>query len=117
MSSLSLIRLTKRLPVQWWKEIYHKAATCLTNREENCEEAANLIETNLTLLGATAIEDQLQDQVPETIESLIQADISVWVLTGDKQETAINIGYSCKLISHPMPLIIINEGSLDVSIG
>lgn len=54
-------------------------------------------------------------QVPETIEALIQADINVWVLTGDKQETAINIGYSCKLISHPMPLIIVNEDSLDVS--
>ncbi|XP_014207463.1 probable phospholipid-transporting ATPase IA isoform X3 [Copidosoma floridanum] len=97
----------------WWKSIYDKAATNLTNREEKIEEAANLIETNLTLLGATAIEDQLQDQVPETIEALIQADINVWVLTGDKQETAINIGYSCRLITHPMPLIIINEGSLD----
>ncbi|XP_011498077.1 PREDICTED: probable phospholipid-transporting ATPase IA [Ceratosolen solmsi marchali] len=96
-----------------WKDIYNTALTNLSNREEKCEEAANLIETKLTLLGATAIEDQLQDKVPETIESLIQADINVWVLTGDKQETAINIGYSCRLITHPMPLIIINEGCLD----
>lgn len=53
--------------------------------------------------------------VPETIAALIKADINVWVLTGDKQETAINIGYSCKLISHGMDLIILNEDSLDVS--
>ncbi|KAJ8667378.1 hypothetical protein QAD02_009040, partial [Eretmocerus hayati] len=98
---------------EWWNDIYLKAAADLANREQKCEEAANLIETKLTLLGATAIEDQLQEQVPETIESLIQADINVWVLTGDKQETAINIGYSCRLITQSMPLIIINEGSLD----
>ncbi|XP_048511424.1 probable phospholipid-transporting ATPase IA isoform X3 [Athalia rosae] len=98
---------------QRWRETYHKAATTIEDRENKLEYAANLIENNLTLLGATAIEDQLQDQVPETIESLIQADINVWVLTGDKQETAINIGYSCRLISHPMPLIIVNENSLD----
>lgn len=54
--------------------------------------------------------------VPETIAALIKADIYVWVLTGDKQETAINIGYSCRLISHGMDLIILNEDSLDVSI-
>lgn len=84
-------------------------------RERKVEDAANLIENNLMLLGATAIEDKLQDGVPETIAALIKADIYVWVLTGDKQETAINIGYSCKLISHGMDLIILNEDSLDVS--
>lgn len=85
-------------------------------RERKVEDAANLIENNLMLLGATAIEDKLQEGVPETIAALIKADIYVWVLTGDKQETAINIGYSCKLISHGMDLIILNEDSLDVSI-
>lgn len=47
---------------------------------------------NLLLLGATAIEDRLQAGVPETIATLMKADIKIWVLTGDKQETAINIG-------------------------
>ncbi|XP_043604828.1 probable phospholipid-transporting ATPase IA isoform X2 [Bombus pyrosoma] len=98
---------------QWWRETYHNATISLGNRESMIENAANLIETKLRLLGATAIEDQLQDQVPETIQALLQADINVWVLTGDKQETAINIGYSCKLITHGMPLYIINESSLD----
>lgn len=55
-------------------------------------------------------------KVPETIAALIKADISVWVLTGDKQETAINIGFSTNLISQGTPLIILNEPTLDVSI-
>ncbi|XP_051154050.1 probable phospholipid-transporting ATPase IA isoform X2 [Leptopilina boulardi] len=98
---------------QSWRELYHKALISTNNRDAKIEDAANIIENKLTLLGATAIEDQLQDQVPETIQALIQADIKVWVLTGDKQETAINIGYSCKLITNTMLLIIVNESSLD----
>lgn len=98
-----------------WKHTYHKASTSLMGRERKVEDAADLIETNLTLLGATAIEDKLQEGVPDTIASLIKANIRIWVLTGDKQETAINIGYSCKLLSQGMELIILNEESLDVS--
>ncbi|KAF5285620.1 hypothetical protein FQR65_LT13101 [Abscondita terminalis] len=96
-----------------WKQTYHKACISLTNREANIERAANLIERKLKLVGATAIEDKLQDGVPETIAALLKADINIWVLTGDKQETAINIGYSSRLIAHGMPLIILNEDSLD----
>ena len=59
----------------------------------------------------TAIEDRLQDGVPETIHTLQQAGIKVWVLTGDRQETAINIGMSCKLLSEDMMLLIVNEES------
>lgn len=83
---------------------------------EKIEEAASQIENNLKLIGATAIEDKLQEGVPETIAALLKADINVWVLTGDKQETAINIGYSCRLISQGMQLIILNEDGLDVTI-
>ncbi|KAK2720099.1 probable phospholipid-transporting ATPase IA isoform X3 [Artemia franciscana] len=96
-----------------WKATYHKASTALQFREEKIAEAANLIERNLVLLGASAIEDKLQDKVPETIASLLLADIHVWVLTGDKQETAINIGYSCRLLTQGMPLLILNEDTLD----
>lgn len=99
-----------------WKETYHKASTALQYRERKVEDAANLIENNLMLLGATAIEDKLQEGVPDTIAALLKADIYIWVLTGDKQETAINIGYSCKLISQTMDLLILNEDSLDVSV-
>lgn len=97
-----------------WKDTYHKASVALQQREAKLEDAANLIETNLHLLGATAIEDKLQDGVPETIATLLKAGINLWVLTGDKQETAINIGYSCRLLSHGMDLILLNEDSLDV---
>ncbi|KAF9360352.1 hypothetical protein BGX26_009704 [Mortierella sp. AD094] len=94
-----------------WSQIYDRAATTIQNRSEELDKAAELIEKNLFLLGATAIEDKLQDGVPETIHTLQQAGIKVWVLTGDRQETAINIGYSCKLIQEDMSLIICNEAT------
>ncbi|XP_047480073.1 probable phospholipid-transporting ATPase IA isoform X2 [Penaeus chinensis] len=96
-----------------WKNTFYKASTALQFRERKLEDAAQLIENNLTLLGATAIEDKLQDEVPETIAALLKAGIHVWVLTGDKQETAINIGHSCHLLTQGMPLIILNSDSLD----
>jgi len=61
---------------------------------EKVSEAAERIEKNLILLGATGIEDKLQEGVPETIAQLSRAGIKIWVLTGDRQETAINIGYA-----------------------
>jgi phospholipid-transporting ATPase len=96
-----------------WKQTYYKASTALQYREAKLDDAANLIETNLILLGATAIEDKLQEGVPETIAALLEAKINLWVLTGDKQETAINIGYSCRLLQQGMELILLNEESLD----
>ena len=75
------------------------AELSLTDREDAIEQVATVIETDLTLLGATAIEDKLQDGVPETIANLILGGVKVWVLTGDKQETAINIGYSCQVFN------------------
>ncbi|KAK1175580.1 phospholipid-transporting ATPase IA isoform X2 [Acipenser oxyrinchus oxyrinchus] len=98
---------------QDWLQLYHRASTALQNRVLKLEESYELIEKNLQLLGATAIEDKLQDKVPETIETLMKADIKIWILTGDKQETAINIGHSCKLLTKNMGLIVINEGTLD----
>lgn len=61
-----------------------------------------LIEVDLELIGSTAIEDKLQDEVAETIEFMKQVGIKVWVLTGDKIETAINIGISAKLLDDSM---------------
>lgn len=61
-------------------------------------ELQEKIEKDLIVIGATAIEDKLQDEVGETIEALKHAGIKVWVLTGDKVETAINIAYSCRLL-------------------
>jgi phospholipid-transporting ATPase len=94
---------------EWW-EIFNTAQTTVSgNRADELDKAAELIEHDFTLLGATAIEDKLQEGVPDTIHTLQTAGIKVWVLTGDRQETAINIGMSCKLISEDMTLLIVNE--------
>ncbi|XP_036793789.1 phospholipid-transporting ATPase IA isoform X2 [Oncorhynchus mykiss] len=100
---------------QQWLEVFHGAASALQNRTLKLEESYELIEKNLHLLGATAIEDKLQDKVPETIETLMKADIKIWILTGDKQETAINIGYSCKLLTKNMGMLVMNEDTLDAT--
>ena len=93
-----------------WQQIFEKASTTVSgNRADELDKAAEIIEHDLYLLGATAIEDRLQDGVPDTIHTLQTAGIKVWVLTGDRQETAINIGMSCKLISEDMTLLIVNE--------
>ncbi|XP_050383496.1 phospholipid-transporting ATPase 1-like isoform X2 [Argentina anserina] len=97
--------------LEQWQCMYEDASTSLTDRSLKLRQTAALIESNLKLLGATAIEDKLQDGVPEAIESLRQAGIKVWVLTGDKQETAISIGVSCKLLTADMQQIIINGTS------
>lgn len=90
-----------------WNRRHEVAAAAITNREERMEEVADSIERNLSLIGGTAIEDRLQDGVPQTIELLGDAGIKLWVLTGDKVETAINIGFSCNLLNSGMELLII----------
>ena len=96
--------------LQQWLQIFDKANTTVSgNRAEELDKAAEIIEHDFYLLGATAIEDKLQDGVPDTIHTLQEAGIKIWVLTGDRQETAINIGMSCKLISEDMTLLIVNE--------
>ncbi|CEP63298.1 aminophospholipid-translocating P4-type ATPase DNF1 LALA0_S07e06964g [Lachancea lanzarotensis] len=97
-----------------WNSTYETAAKSLTDREEQMEQAADIIERDLTLLGATAIEDRLQDGVPESISILGQAGIKLWVLTGDKVETAINIGFSCNLLNSEMELLVIKASGEDV---
>ena len=100
---------------EWW-DVFNTAATTVSgNRAEELDKAAELIEHDLTLLGATAIEDKLQEGVPDTIHTLQTAGIKVWVLTGDRQETAINIGMSCKLISEDMTLLVVNEESAEAT--
>lgn len=101
---------------QWfedWHRRYRHAASELTDREAKVAEIVDEVERNLTLLGATAIEDKLQEGVPETLKKLEQAGVKVWVLTGDKQETAINIGLSCGAIDEGMDVVIINEDNLE----
>uniref|UniRef100_A0A0E0CZW1 Phospholipid-transporting ATPase n=1 Tax=Oryza meridionalis TaxID=40149 RepID=A0A0E0CZW1_9ORYZ len=96
---------------QEWQMAYEKASTALLGRGGLLRGVAANIEQNLRLLGASGIEDKLQDGVPEAIEKLREAGIKVWVLTGDKQETAISIGFSCKLLTREMTQIVINSNS------
>lgn len=94
-----------------WKKIYHEAETSLVDRQARIEEASDLIEQKFDLAGATAIEDKLQDGVPDTIDKLRRASIKVWMLTGDKRETAINIGHSARLCK-PFSSIYILDATL-----
>lgn len=87
-----------------WLAKYNAAATSLSDRENLLKEAAKELERDLHIVGATAIEDKLQTQVPETIATLEQAGIKLWVLTGDKRETAVEIGYSTNVLSSKMCL-------------
>ncbi|KAF5945304.1 hypothetical protein HYC85_015532 [Camellia sinensis] len=92
-----------------WNEKYVQAKSSLRDREKKLDEVAELIEKDLILIGCTAIEDKLQEGVPSCIETLSRAGIKIWVLTGDKMETAINIAYACKLIDNDMKQFIISS--------
>jgi phospholipid-translocating ATPase len=91
---------------QEWQKDYELAANAVVGREDKLEEVSDRIENQLWLLGGTAIEDRLQEGVPDAISLLGRAGIKLWVLTGDKVETAINIGFSCNLLDNDMDLII-----------
>jgi phospholipid-transporting ATPase len=86
-------------------EIWKKAEGTVIGRKELVQRAAAVVEKDLMVLGVTAIEDKLQEDVPETIADLGLAGVKLWVLTGDKVQTAINIGYSSRLLGPNMMLI------------
>ena len=94
-----------------WNKKYQLASTSLKDREEAINAVADIIEKGLTLIGSTAIEDKLQDDVADTISFIKAAGIKLWVLTGDKIETAINIGFSCSLLDEEMEMFILDEKS------
>lgn len=100
-----------------WSKEHDLAAASIADREENLDRVADMIERDLTLLGGTAIEDRLQDGVPDAIQLLGKAGIKLWVLTGDKVETAINIGFSCNLLDNNMDLIVLKIEEDDTSIA
>uniref|UniRef100_A0A671VMJ5 Phospholipid-transporting ATPase n=1 Tax=Sparus aurata TaxID=8175 RepID=A0A671VMJ5_SPAAU len=87
-----------------WSRKHKDAQVAMVDRDAALDRVYEEIESNLMLIGATAIEDKLQDGVPETIATLAKADIKIWVLTGDKKETAENIGYSCSLLTDDMQI-------------
>lgn len=94
-----------------WNVQYVEAMKDVLNREKRMADVAEMIETDMVLIGATAIEDRLQEKVPEAINHLREAGIKIWVLTGDKIETAVNIGFSCNLLSNKMTRIVVEAVS------
>lgn len=92
-----------------WNARYHAAKTSLHNRNKLIDDVGEEIETELSILGATAIEDKLQEGVADAIDKIRRAGIKMWMLTGDKRETAINIGYSCKLIHDYSTVVILSS--------
>lgn len=96
-----------------WNEKFQDAANTIKDRDARMEEINSKIEKGLTLIGSSAIEDNLQEDVKQTLVALKQAGIKIWVLTGDKVETAINIGYSAGLLDKNMISIVIEASEHD----
>jgi magnesium-transporting ATPase (P-type) len=96
-----------------WLEQYKSAATSIKNRDQLLKEAAYALETKIHIVGATAIEDKLQVGVPRTIATLEKAGIKLWVLTGDKRETAIEIGYATHVLTSKMHLTEVSDKGAD----
>ncbi|EGV61365.1 phospholipid-translocating P-type ATPase [Yamadazyma tenuis ATCC 10573] len=98
---------------QWLKRYKEAKASIEDDRDDILEELSEEIENNLVLLGGTAIEDRLQQGVPDSISLLSEAGIKLWVLTGDRIETAINIGFSCNLLTTSMKLLVVKPDDDD----
>ena len=99
--------LDRKYYLEWTAEYREAHASIDADRDERINKLSDEIENDLILLGGTAIEDRLQEGVPDAISILGQAGIKLWVLTGDRIETAINIGFSCNLLENEMKLLVI----------
>lgn len=96
-----------------WSRVYDAAASSIKDRDEEIDKANALVEHSLHVLGATALEDKLQEGVPEAIEMLHAAGIKLWILTGDKVQTAIEIAFSCNLLKSDMEIMILSADTVD----
>lgn len=114
----TLILAYRELAEEEYKEFNEKFIeaknSVSADRDDLIDEVTEGIEKDLILLGATAVEDKLQKGVPECIDKLAQAGIKIWVLTGDKMETAINIGFACSLLRQGMKQIIVTLESPEI---
>eukprot|EP00698_Gefionella_okellyi_P009875 TRINITY_DN2532_c0_g2_i1.p1 TRINITY_DN2532_c0_g2~~TRINITY_DN2532_c0_g2_i1.p1 ORF type:complete len:1126 (-),score=220.66 TRINITY_DN2532_c0_g2_i1:130-3507(-) len=92
-----------------WRRAF-KSASDIVGEQRNIAvaEVCDKLEHSFQLVGVSAVEDKLQDEVPETLEYLLKCGIKIWILTGDKQETAVNIGLTSNLITEDMQIIYLN---------
>ncbi|KAI8430331.1 hypothetical protein MSG28_000638 [Choristoneura fumiferana] len=88
--------LTKNEYLEFESE-YKEARLSVTNRTEKTIAAMSKLQCGLKLLGLTGVEDRLADDVPKTMAMLRTAGIKIWMLTGDKLETALCIARSLQL--------------------
>jgi phospholipid-transporting ATPase len=111
----TLVFSKKELPTRDFDDFMRKYIQVKTSidphKEAKLLEMFDGMERDLSYLGSSAIEDKLQDNVAETIENIMNANVRIWVLTGDKQETAIEIGKACRLIQPQMQEIILSSSS------
>ncbi|XP_029542130.2 phospholipid-transporting ATPase IF-like isoform X2 [Oncorhynchus nerka] len=112
----TLVVACRHFNVEEYEEVdrrLHEARAALQQREERLAEVFSFIEKDLELLGATGVEDKLQEKVQETIESLRLAGIKVWVLTGDKHETAVSVSLSCGHFHRAMNILELVQQTSD----
>ncbi|XP_036410525.1 probable phospholipid-transporting ATPase IF isoform X1 [Megalops cyprinoides] len=112
----TLVVACRRFSPQEYEDVdrrLHQARTALQQREERLAEVFSFVERDLELLGATGVEDRLQEKVQETIEALRLAGIKVWVLTGDKQETAVSVSLSCGHFHRTMNILELVQQKTD----
>ena len=102
------VRLISEEEFTTFKENLDKAKFSEKSKEE-IDKVKGELERNLYLIGASAIEDKLQKEVPETVQILKEADIKIWMITGDKSETAVNIAYLSTLFDKSHPPEIFDE--------
>ncbi|KHN72946.1 putative phospholipid-transporting ATPase IA [Toxocara canis] len=96
-----------------WAADFQTASVAIEQREKKLAACAEKIECDLVLVGATAIEDKLQQGVPETIRALMGADIRIWMLTGDKRETAVNIANASALCTSSTTQLVVDTNTYD----
>ena len=94
-----------------WNKGYKEALESMENRQEKIREAISKLENNMDFLCVTGVEDLLQDEVANTIDNLRNAGMKLWMLTGDKVETAtcISISAGIKAKNHKIFTIRYDE--------
>ena len=88
----------------------------MDDREREIKKVVSILETNMEFLGITGVEDKLQEDVCQTLENIRNAGINVWMLTGDKIETAICIAISSGIKSPDQEIFLIKECSDEVKL-
>ncbi|CAG9569704.1 putative phospholipid transporting ATPase-like protein [Leishmania major strain Friedlin] len=91
-------RYLREEEVRGWLPVFNDAQCAMQDRSEKLHKAYALVEKDIDIVGVTAVEDKLQEEVPQTLEFCIQASIVVWMLTGDKRETAVTIAHTSGLV-------------------